>query len=773
MRRTSRVARVGLALVALASVCWPAADASGVSADWTTYLYNNQHTSFNAAASAITPSNVGSLTPAWTFDGPSTGSPAGRLYASPTVYNGKIYVGSNSGEFYRIDEATGVVDWHENLGTSPSLTCRGKGILSTAAVANNPSTGVLTVYIGAGDGNVDALRASDGLVLWQTPVNVDSATANDKYNFSSTLVDRGRVYQGISSSCDSPLTRGGLVEMDQATGAILHTYYTVPAGSVGASIWSSPAISTDGTAVYVTTGNGDQTPGALQGDSISVVRLNADTLAKEGIWTCASPQPGCSVPNDTDFGGSPTLFTANLSGVDTPMVGALDKNGFYYAFKQAPVGGNLQLVWSMNTGKSVSAAVWNGSHLFVVGFDSKGIVINGITYPNAVRELDPSDGHVIWETGIASAGLGFGSPTMNGGGVLTAVSYNVATGGSNGVYLFNANTGALLRTIPLTSATFAQPVFADQYLFVTDGGAADLSAYSAPAASNNDFSVGQTASPNPVVVDSQLTYSITVSNTGDGGPVSLTDYPPTQAKVESATPSQGSCAIGVTPVTCDLGSVIGTATIQLVVTPLMPGTITNTASVPADSTPADDTSSLATIARAQAKTKYVGVDNSGYSPPSTPIKPGHQIQWSFFSPGHSATDSSGFFDSGVRSTFGYYVQLLTSAGTYTVLDSGSANTSTVKALTNVAPLSGTISDTFTVTWASAPAGANQVYDVQLQSGTQWVDWQTGLTAPSAAFNSTSPGWIGSGTYRFRARLRSTVTSQMTGYSPASKSLVVS
>ena len=69
------------------------------------------------------------------------------------------------------------------------------------------------MYVGAGDGNVDALRASDGQVIWQTPVNVDSGGVNDKYNFSSPLVDRGRVYQGISSSCDQPLTRGGLVEL--------------------------------------------------------------------------------------------------------------------------------------------------------------------------------------------------------------------------------------------------------------------------------------------------------------------------------------------------------------------------------------------------------------------------------------------------------------------------------------------------------------------------------------------------------------------------------
>ena len=50
------------------------------------------------------------------------------------------------------------------------------------------------------------------------------------------------------------------------------SYYTVPAGSVGGTIWSTAASS--GTTSWVTTGNADQTPGATAGDSFKGGRAN-------------------------------------------------------------------------------------------------------------------------------------------------------------------------------------------------------------------------------------------------------------------------------------------------------------------------------------------------------------------------------------------------------------------------------------------------------------------------------------------------------------------
>ena len=751
------------------------------SSDWPSYLADGVHSSFNPGATTITPANVSDLGVAWQFHAPDvSGKPATRLYASPTVYAGAVYVGSNTGVFYKLDEATGQVLWSDDLGYTPSATCRGKGILSTATVATDPVSGVLTVYVGAGDGNVDAVRASDGTVLWSSPVNVNAAGQSAYYNFSSTVVYGGRVYQGISSSCDDPLVRGGLVALDQHTGALDATYYTVPAGSVGGSIWSSPAMSSDGTSVFVTTGNGDQTAGAAQGDSISIVKLDAATLAKQDIWTVP-----INPPNDSDFGGSPTMFTATLNGVSTPMVGAFNKNGIYYAWKQADLASGP--VWQSKIGSGeVGAAVWDGSHLFIA---AQNATIGGTTYAGGIRELDPATGAAVWETGVDASGLGFGTPTLDGGGVLAVPTWNVTTPSANVDFLVDASNGTVLRQIPLTSATFAQTVFAQDTAFVTDGTAATLYAYRVSPPSAGDLGVSQSASPAKPTADGTLTYTVTVSNGGSGSAtgVSLSDTLPSTSQLVSATSTAGSCS-STTPVSCNLGTLNAgaSATVTITTTPIAPGVVTNTATVsPTDATPADNTSQLSSTVKAQKGTKYVTVDDSGFTPAILVVAPGTTVQWNFLTGGHSAADGAlvgcttptpcSLFDSGIEPAVAYFRFTITAAGSYPVVDAGSAHTALVNASTAVSPMSGTASGTYTVTWATGPAAAGYVYDVQIRrpGSKAWTLWQSGVTAPSATFTSASPLWAGTGVYQFRGRLRNAGTGNATGYGPTSKRLTIS
>lgn len=91
-----------------------------------------------------------------------------------------------------------------------------------------------------------------------------------------------------------------------------------------------------------------------------------------------------------------------------------------------------------------------------------------------------------------------------------------------------------------------------------------------------DLSVTKTDSPDPVTAGTNLTYTITVTNSGPSAAsnVVLQDILPAEVSVVSATPSQGSCS-GTTvpgdplqPLTCNLGALADTAsaTVTLVVT---------------------------------------------------------------------------------------------------------------------------------------------------------------------------------------------------------------
>src|SRR5580700_387844 len=90
------------------------------SSDWPAYLHDTGHTSGNAAATSITPGNLGNLQPVWRWVVPAApNSGSTTLLASPVVSDGVAYIGADDGYFYAVDEATQQVLWSVYLGLDP------------------------------------------------------------------------------------------------------------------------------------------------------------------------------------------------------------------------------------------------------------------------------------------------------------------------------------------------------------------------------------------------------------------------------------------------------------------------------------------------------------------------------------------------------------------------------------------------------------------------------------------------------------------------------
>ena len=111
-----------------------------------------------------------------------------------------------------------------------------------------------------------------------------------------------------------------------------------------------------------------------------------------------------------------------------------------------------------------------------------------------------------------------------------------------------------------------------------------LGAAPGAASAAADLSVTVSATPEPVLVDQQLTYTITVQNLGadPATAVSLSDELALGLSPSRATPSQGTCSNGAL-VTCSLDTIAGqataTVTIVALVTAQTPSAIVNSASV--------------------------------------------------------------------------------------------------------------------------------------------------------------------------------------------------
>lgn len=426
--------------------------------DWPAYLNGPLHRS-TTSADTVTTSNVSTLHQVWHFKPPlASDRPPPQVFASPTVVGGRVYMGFNNGSFYALNLTTGAKIWERFLGFVPQKTCTARGFTSTATVTPDPVSGTLTVYVNAGDGYLYALNADTGETIWRALVAANSTTVNGYYNWTSPAVANGRVYVGLSSECDNPFTRGGVKAFDQHTGALLAKHWTMPKGEVGAGVWSSIGVGSDGE-VYATTGSTDPAP-APQGESYSMLQLNGSTLHEDGKYTI----PAADLGSDSDFGASPALFTATINGTQTPLVSACNKNGRLYAWRAANVSAGPVWQAKINTPKvspCFPSSIFDGTNLFQAGNTTS---INGTTYKGSISKLDPATGAFIWRTGLP--GSVYGSPSLNGAGVIAVATFD-DTSTQNGTYFINASNGAILGHISLANAKqFAQPVFADKYVLL-------------------------------------------------------------------------------------------------------------------------------------------------------------------------------------------------------------------------------------------------------------------------------------------------------------------
>ncbi len=415
-------------------------------ADWPAYLNGPLHSSYSASQKAIKPANVHALVTKW------HDAPGQQYLASPTVADGAVFIGSDSGWFYKLNISTGAVEHKVFLGYRPQNDCLATGVVATATVARDPRTHQLTVYVGGASGYLYAFNASNLSLKWKSVIARPSATVTDYYEWSSPTVANGRIYIGISSNCDVPLVRGGVIAYRQATGRKLAELFTVPKGDVGSSIWSSVAVGTNGDE-YATTGNGPANDERL-GLSDSILKLAPGTLKLIRSWQI----PAAQSISDGDFGASPVIFGR--------YVGACNKNGIFYALSQS----NMRLAWHARIGAQgtdtvaatcVASPAYNGKYLYFAG---TAVTWHGKKYRGSIQKRLASTGKLIWERGLPNGVSG--SPTLDGAGVLAVGTFD-NSGAPNETYLVDAATGKILRAL-VRGDDFAQSVFAHNMLFTAN-----------------------------------------------------------------------------------------------------------------------------------------------------------------------------------------------------------------------------------------------------------------------------------------------------------------
>jgi outer membrane protein assembly factor BamB len=360
--------------------------AAGTASEWTELQGGNARSGFNSTQTTLIASTAPALHLRWSFNAGSA------ISGEPVAANGLIYFGARDGNARAVNQSGSLV-WTTFVGAT-SIFC--EGATTTVGVGGTPAVSAGTgsmLYVGGGDGWLYGLDAITGAVVWRTQL----AILPGGFLWSSPVVYNGSVYEGLASFGDCPLVRGALVRLNAATGAIQNVRWMAPAGCLGATIWSSPAIDEVRGIVYVTTGNAGEC-GSPEFASTAIVAFRASDLGFMGLWQV----PASALPNtDSDFGATPTLFSATINGLQRDLIGAANKNGVYYVLDRTNLGAGP--IWQQiisgsgfdpTKGEgSISPSAFDGSSLYVGGGT---ISMNGVLCGGTLRSLDAATGQMHW-----------------------------------------------------------------------------------------------------------------------------------------------------------------------------------------------------------------------------------------------------------------------------------------------------------------------------------------------------------------------------------------
>ena len=372
-----------------------------------------------APDAGLTAADLPGLELKWAFAFPN----AQRARSQPALAFGAVYVGSQDGTVYALDEATGCVRW----------TFRAPAEVRTAIVVDPSGAATPLVYFGDLLARVYAVEALTGRLVW-------SHKADDHPNATITaapVLHEGTLYVPVSSlevtSAADPAYeccsfRGSVVALDARAGTPRWKGWTIPKppsevartrvgtrvlAPSGAPVWNSPAIDAKRGLLYVGTGENYSSPANDTSDALLAFRLadgamvwHAQKTANDA-WNvaCMLPDnPNCPPENgpDVDFGSSVIVLRGDEGSRELLLAG--QKSGMVYGVDPDRRG---KIVWSARVGRGgIQGGVHfgmatDGERLYVPISDMKD-EHDGRVHAEPSRAgiyaLDPRTGRTLWGT---------------------------------------------------------------------------------------------------------------------------------------------------------------------------------------------------------------------------------------------------------------------------------------------------------------------------------------------------------------------------------------
>lgn len=305
--------------------------------NWLTYSGDFTGRRYSRLTS-ITPANVKNLQLEWVLQSMSPAELTQKHEASPLVVDGVMYTVQPPNVIVALDATTGRVFWtHPYTPAATGRNCCGRVNRGLAILGH-------TLFMGTLDGNLMAIDARDGRLVWTTQVGRPEAA----YAVTTApLIVKDKVIVGPAGGEFG--ISGFIAAYDAATGKQVWRFNTVPhAGEPGNETWTGDAWKTGGGSIWnigsydpqmntIFWGVGNPGPdwnGAMRpGDNLytsSVVALDADTGKLKWHYQFT--------PHDEfDFDATQIQMLAEIpwEGRPRPVLMTANRNGIFYVLDRA------------------------------------------------------------------------------------------------------------------------------------------------------------------------------------------------------------------------------------------------------------------------------------------------------------------------------------------------------------------------------------------------------------------------------------------------------
>jgi outer membrane protein assembly factor BamB len=400
---------------------------------------------------AFTPANAANLRRDLNFNG----TISGNVYAQPLYIEGgphgaMVIAVTESNNVYALNATTGAVIWQRNLGpaVTSGLPC---GNISPLGITGTPVVDLASrsLFLDAMiDGNpekhfVYSLNVDTGVTNPNWPVDLN-ATAN--YNgtaFTSRVQnERGGLaivngilyvaFSGLAGDCGT--YHGWVIGIPINNPSNVMAWAT---NAIGGGIWGHGGVASDGTNMFVVTGNTFTSPGDPWRGGEAIIRFQAGPVFSS-FW--APPNWQSLDSGDVDLGGCSATLIDVPGATPSQLVLALGKDGRAYLLNRNNLGGVTTPVASEILPSAVrgqSAATYHTSQGTYFAFHTE---TNAVAAYKVTATSPPT---IVPAWSVSQTGRGSVWVTSTNG--TNNVIVWVAGGGGDGrLHAYNADTGNVI-----------------------------------------------------------------------------------------------------------------------------------------------------------------------------------------------------------------------------------------------------------------------------------------------------------------------------------------